>query len=106
MLKRNLLLLLAVVILAVGPLLLHGRDGAEFTGSDDQAEAMITQIKPDYQPWAAPIWEPPSGEIESLLFALQAAIGAGLLGYYFGRRRAQSEAKGGLAPNARPDAVP
>jgi cobalt/nickel transport protein len=106
MLKRNLLLLLAVVILAVGPLLLHGRGGAEFTGSDDQAEAMITQIKPDYQRWAVPIWEPPSGEIESLLFALQAAIGAGLLGYYFGRRRAQSEARGSSAPNALHDAVP
>lgn len=105
MLTRNLLLLLVVILLAVGPLLIHGKN-AKFSGSDDQAEAMITQIKPDYQPWAAPVWEPPSGEIESLLFALQAAIGAGLLGYYFGRRRAQSEARGSSAPNALHDAVP
>jgi cobalt/nickel transport protein len=66
---------------------------------------MITQIRPDYQRWAVPLWEPPSGEIESLLFALQAAIGAGLLGYYFGRRRAQSEAKTAALPGAAHDAV-
>jgi cobalt/nickel transport protein len=90
MMKRNLLLLLAVVALVVGPLMYHG-DKASFTGSDDQAEEMITKIDPTYQPWFSPIWEPPSGEIESLLFALQAALGAGLLGYYFGRRRAMSE---------------
>jgi cobalt/nickel transport protein len=35
---------------------------------------------------------PPSKEIESLLFMLQAALGAGLLGYYIGLRR--GEAKG------------
>lgn len=93
MLKRNILLLLAVVALAVGPLLIHGKS-AEFSGSDDQAEAMITQIDPGYTRWFEPLWEPPSGEIESLLFALQAAIGAGLLGYYFGRKRAISELGG------------
>ena len=90
MLKRNVALLILVVGLVVGPLVLHGKN-AEFSGSDDQAEAMITQIDPSYKPWAAPFWEPPSGEIESLLFALQAALGAGLLGYYFGHRRAVSE---------------
>ena len=86
MLKRNLLMLLAVVALAVLPLILHHGGDAEFAGSDSQAEAVITQIRPDYKPWATPFWEPPSGEIESLLFALQAAIGAGLVGFYFGRR--------------------
>ena len=30
------------------------------------------------------LWEPPSGEIESLLFSLQVAIGAGAIGYIFG----------------------
>ena len=95
MMKRNLWLLLAVIALAVGPLMYHGKD-AEFAGSDNQAEQAITALDPDYKPWAAPLWEPPSGEIESLLFALQAAIGAGLLGYYFGRRRGLAEA-GSLA---------
>ena len=90
MLKRNMGLLILVVALVVVPLLYHGKD-AEFSGSDDQAEAMITKIDPAYTRWATPLWEPPSGEIESLLFAVQAALGAGLLGYYFGRRRAISE---------------
>jgi cobalt/nickel transport protein len=101
MMKRNLILLLAVVALTVGPLWLHGRDGADFGGSDDQATAMIASIQPTYRPWATPIWEPPSAEVESLLFALQAALGAGLLGYYFGRRRGQAEATGGAPRHAR-----
>lgn len=53
--------------------------------------AAITAANPDYQPWFSPLWEPPSGEIESLLFALQAALGAGLLGYYLGLRRGESQ---------------
>jgi len=63
-----------------------------FTGSDGQAESAIQTIRPDYQPWASPLWEPPSVEIESLLFALQAALGAGFLGYYVGLRRGQAQA--------------
>lgn len=86
MMKRNMLMLAAVVALAVLPLIIHHGGDAEFTGSDNQAEVVINQIRPDYKPWASPIWEPPSGEIESLLFALQAAIGAGLIGFYFGRK--------------------
>jgi cobalt/nickel transport protein len=101
MFNRNILLLLAVVLLAVGPLVFHGKN-AEFSGSDDQAEAMITQIDPGYTRWFEPLWEPPSGEIESLLFALQAAIGAGLLGYYFGRKRAISELRNEVPEAASP----
>jgi cobalt/nickel transport protein len=86
MLKRNLLLLSLVILLAILPLVIHHGGDAEFGGADGEAEAAITEIQPDYQPWASPLWEPPSGEIESLLFALQAAIGAGLIGFYFGRR--------------------
>ncbi|WP_374651749.1 energy-coupling factor ABC transporter substrate-binding protein [Dongia sp.] len=97
--KRNLLLLAAVAGLAVAPLAYHGTDAA-FTGSDGQAETLINQAHPDYQPWVTPLWEPPSSEIESLLFALQAALGAGLLGYYFGRRRGIAEARGDAADRA------
>lgn len=99
MLKQNFLLLAAVFALAIAPLIYYGTD-AEFGGSDGQAEQMITEIQPDYHPWAAPLWEPPSSEIESLLFALQAALGAGLLGYYFGRRRGLAEAVGETADRA------
>ena len=86
------LLLAAVALLTVIPLLLF--PGADFTGSDAQAEAAIVEIKPDVQPWFEPLWEPPGGETESLLFALQAALGAGVIGYYFGFKRGQKQSAG------------
>jgi cobalt/nickel transport protein len=51
-------------------------------GADGNAAEMIEST--GYEPWTTPLWEPPSGEIESLLFALQAAIGAVIIGYTFG----------------------
>jgi len=82
MAKKNMLFLAIVVILAVIPILMN--KGAEFGGSDGQAEEAIGEIHPDYQPWFESLWEPPSGEIESLLFALQAAIGTGFIAFFFG----------------------
>lgn len=59
---------------------------AEYAGADGEAENIIKEINPDYEPWSPriPTFEPPSGEIESLLFALQAAIGAIIIGYFIG----------------------
>ncbi|MBZ9687094.1 energy-coupling factor ABC transporter substrate-binding protein [Clostridium estertheticum] len=82
MLKKNLLLALIVIILAVAPLFI--RKNAEFGGADDKAKKAISQIDTNYKPWFSSIWTPPSGEIASLLFSLQAALGAGFIGYYFG----------------------
>ena len=81
-LKKNLILAILVVAIAVMPLLFL--KNAKFAGSDDKAKEAITQIDSNYKPWFSPIWEPPSGEIESLLFSLQAAIGSGVVCYYFG----------------------
>ena len=86
----NTLLVAIVVGLAILPLYV-AKDG-DFEGADTKAETAITEIKPDYEPWFSPIWEPPSGEIESLLFALQAAIGAGIIGYYFGYMKGKGKA--------------
>ncbi len=61
-----------------------------WVGADEKAVEEIAKIKPDYQPWFNPIWEPPSGEIESLLFSLQAAIGALIIGYILGYYRGKS----------------
>lgn len=85
MIKKNLLLIAIVIVLAIVPLLFQ--KDAEFSGADAQAETAITQINKEYEPWFSSIWEPPSGEIESLLFALQAAAGAGFAGYFFGLMR-------------------
>lgn len=89
---QNILLLLGVAVLSLLPFALHGTETASFTGADGQAEELITQIRPEYEPWFSSFWEPPSGEIESLLFSLQAAIGSGLLFYYLGYRRGRKTA--------------
>lgn len=91
--KINLLLLLAVAALAVLPLVFGLGDHKEepFAGADAEAETAITELDPDYEPWFSPLYEPPSGEIESGLFALQAAVGAGALAYYFGVRRGRRQ---------------
>lgn len=82
MLKKNLILALIVVLLAVVPLFL--RKNAQFGGADDRAKEAISNIDTNYKPWFSSIWEPPSGEIASLLFSLQAALGSGVICYYFG----------------------
>nr|WP_050794280.1 energy-coupling factor ABC transporter substrate-binding protein [Paenibacillus curdlanolyticus] len=77
---KNLLLLVAVILLAIIPLLFVNGD---FGGADNAAEQAISAIKPDYQPWASSLFKLPS-ETESMLFALQAALGAGFIGYAIG----------------------
>mgnify|MGYP000516334735 CR=1 FL=1 len=64
---------------------LHIRPSGEITYRSGQAEEVILELQPDYEPWFEPILEPASGEVESLLFALQAAIGAGVVGFVLGR---------------------
>ncbi|KOY60018.1 energy-coupling factor ABC transporter substrate-binding protein [Streptomyces sp. XY332] len=106
--KINGLLLLLVAALAVLPLALGLGEGKEepFTGADAQAEAAISELKPDYEPWFSPLYEPPSGDVESALFALQAALGAGVLAYYFGVRKGRRQgAAAAAAAAAAPDAA-
>lgn len=86
---KNLLLVLIVIGLAIFPLFIA--KNAQFSGADSLAENAILEINADYKPWFAPIWEPPSGEIESLLFSLQAALGAGFIGYYIGFARGRKK---------------
>ena len=85
--QKNLILVLLVVLIAAVPLWLC-RD-AEFGGADGLAEELIVETHPDYEPWSSPIFQPASGEIESLLFALQAALGAGVIGFVLGRMTAK-----------------
>ncbi len=80
--KKNLILSIIVIALAVLPLVTL--KNAEFAGADGLAETAITEINPD-KPWFTSLYEPASGEIESLLFAVQAAIGAGVVGFVLGR---------------------
>jgi cobalt/nickel transport protein len=61
--------------------------GAEFAGSDNVGSGLIAELSgiplENFQP-LIPQWKPPSGEIESCLFALQAAVGGILVGGVFG----------------------
>jgi len=66
----------------------------EWSGSDAQAENVISQLTGGtFQPWFQSIYTPPSGEIESLMFALQAAIGGIIIGYFLGYYRALAKVK-------------
>ena len=80
-LKKNLILMLIIFLIGVAPLLFIK---SEFAGSDGEGEEVIKTIKPDYEPWAKNLIELPGAETESLLFALQAALGAGIVGYVLG----------------------
>ncbi|MEL7036752.1 MAG: energy-coupling factor ABC transporter substrate-binding protein [Cyanobacteria bacterium J06592_8] len=88
--SQNSLLLFAVLILTILPLIFVR---GEYGGADGEAEEAITEIQPNYQPWFNPIIELPSGEIESLLFVSQAAIGAGIIGYVIGLYKGRREGK-------------
>lgn len=80
---RNSILLLLTAALVAAPMVLQLP--GEYAGTDDAARNAIAEH--GYEPWFESLWSPPSKEIESLLFALQAAAGAGVLGYVLGRMR-------------------
>ena len=87
---RSILLTAAAAALIAAPLVIPGLQG-EFKGSDDLGKEAILELRPDYKPWFEPLWEPPSGEVASMLFALQAALGAGVIGYVIGRRHSSPD---------------
>ncbi|MFW6264347.1 MAG: energy-coupling factor ABC transporter substrate-binding protein [Cyanobacteriota bacterium] len=86
--QGNWWLVSAVILLSLLPLIFVR---SEYGGADGEAEAAISEIQPDYEPWFNPVLELPSGEIESLLFVSQAAIGAGVIGYVIGLYKGRRE---------------
>ncbi|RUS93704.1 energy-coupling factor ABC transporter substrate-binding protein [Trichormus variabilis] len=86
---NNWLLVITVITLAIIPLIFV-REG-EFSGSDEKGQKAISEVQPGYKPWFTPVFEPPSGEIESLLFCSQAALGAGVIGYAIGLYKGRSQ---------------
>ena len=95
--KKKLTTILILVILCAVILIfpLMTIKDSEFGGADGAAEEAIAVVDPDYEAWADPILEPPGGETESLLFCLQTALGAIVIGYGFGylvaRKKYRSE---------------
>jgi cobalt/nickel transport protein len=86
--KTTIILLIIMIVLIVAPLYL--KSGSAFEGADGLAEEAIMSEYPDYVPWINSLFEPPSGEIESLLFSLQAAMGAGIITYIIGYYRGKN----------------
>jgi cobalt/nickel transport protein len=87
-------LVLGIIAVFIGAFAYTSMGPHEWSGSDDQAENVIADLTSGtYQPWTHSIWEPPSGEIESLLFALQAAIGSIIIGYFLGYYHALAKMK-------------
>lgn len=87
---KNGLMLVIVAVLAFAPLIMTRN--AKFAGADDQAKQAITSLDANYKPWFKPLWVPPSGEVESFLFSLQAAIGSGFVFYYLGYAKGKHSA--------------
>jgi cobalt/nickel transport protein len=96
--KLEFIVLTILLIFAAQFIYISATTHAEYGGADDKPADVIGQITGGtYKPVAKPIWEPPSAEIESLLFALQAAIGAGVIGYFLGYYRAKKTMKTSLS---------
>jgi cobalt/nickel transport protein len=94
--KLEIITLIAIFAFIVLFAIISSGGSHEFSGSDDVGSEKISELtgKPvdSYQP-LIPQYEPPSGEIEATLFALQCAFGALVLGiifgYWLGQRKSQ-----------------
>lgn len=75
---------IVIIILLMAIPLIVVQD-SEFGGSDGAGSEIVAELAPDYNAeWITNWWAPPGGETESMLFALQAAIGGIFIGYCFG----------------------
>lgn len=67
-------------------------EGEEGFGGTDSAVTQILEER-GVEPWFQPLFQPGSGEVESGLFALQAAIGGAILGFALGQLRGRAAAR-------------
>jgi cobalt/nickel transport protein len=87
----NIWLLSGAVVLSMAPVLMY--QGKEFKATDSINITAIEAVKPGYKPWFEPIIKPSGGEIETFLFATQAAIGSGIACYILGLYKGRTERK-------------
>ena len=71
-----------IIVLLAFPLIKF--QNSNFVGTDDAAVTLVQGIDTTYKPWFVGVKLFDSPEIASTLFALQAAIGASVIGYYVG----------------------
>jgi cobalt/nickel transport protein len=85
--KLELITLIAVLGFIIVFLMVSSGGTHEFAGSDNVGSEKIAELTghpvDSFTPMI-PQWQPPSGEIEACLFALQASFGGLILGLVFG----------------------
>lgn len=82
--KKNILLIALAFVIIIFSFYIGAQKG-DLAGADEKIEEVVKEISPDYKPFFNSIFEPPSGEVESFLFALQASTGAFIIGYFLGK---------------------
>jgi cobalt/nickel transport protein len=80
----------AIAMILIAAIILN--PSSDFGGTDNSGGEAIGDIDPNYEPWFHSLWEP-SSETATLLFCLQTAIGALIIGYFIG-----ANSKKGKAP--------
>lgn len=78
--------IIAIIAIFVLPFVIN--PNAAYAGADDSGSKAIANNSPDYKPWFSPLWVPPA-ETASMLFALQAAIGGIIIGYFIGQNKGE-----------------
>lgn len=86
-------LLAAIVAIFALSMALAPRPSGEGEEAFGGTDSVVTDILSEdgVTPWFQPIFEPGSGEIESGLFAMQAGLGGGLLGFALGNLRGRHQ---------------
>lgn len=86
--QRNVLLLVGVAVLAAAPLLFLRN--VQWAGADDRSTQAIQELDRSYRPWFTSPLDP--GDLESVLFGVQAFVGSALLFGFAGALLARSRA--------------
>ncbi len=94
-LKKKHYAVLIAVLLTIFLIPLVMLPGADFGGADDAAGQIISDM--GYVPWFDSLWALPEG-LESLMFALQAIIGASIIAYIVGYERGKRQNRSGTTP--------
>lgn len=106
----NILLVVAMFVVFVVSFVVggvHTNSEERFAGTDGAATSQIEESHPGYEPWFRPFFEPESSEVESGLFALQAALGGVVLGFAIGGLWGRRHRKAGApAPEDPPMSEP
>lgn len=82
---KYLLIIVAIIAIFVIPFMINS--DANFSGTDGQGPDAISQS--GYTPWIQPLGYQPDQLGQTIIFSLQVAIGAVILGYFVGYLRAK-----------------